>query len=60
MVVVLGHDLFATQFAPVGAFDRLSDDFNAPLLMLLLVIVCVAVVVVRHLSIRKQLLTEWA
>lgn len=59
MVVAYGLDLFFTRLTPSGNFDKLGDDFLYDMLMLTCVALPVALVVVRTVTNKKQLLKEW-
>jgi hypothetical protein len=59
LVVAAGDDLFVRVMAPAGAFDRLSSDFNAPLMLLMLLGLFVGVIVLHMLSTRKALSSAW-
>ena len=60
LVLVTGVDLFATHAAPSKRFDVLAEDFNKPLLLLLVGGLAVALVVVRHAEKKKKLASAWA
>ena len=59
LVVVCGLDIFAGRHHPVKAFDVLPEDFNAPLLIVLMVALAVGTVYLQRLLRSKQLRDSW-
>lgn len=50
---------FNSRVAPSQGFDRLADDFNHPLLLLILLALAATVLWLRGMHLRKELNASW-
>ena len=60
LAFVYGLDLFFSRITPSQDFDLLSEDFNAPFLIVTVVGIIIATIVTGKLARRKDLFNQWA
>lgn len=59
LAVAWGADVFAVQHAPSGSFDRMPEEFNYGMLVLLVSGVAAVSVVSHFMARRKALKEKW-
>jgi len=54
-----GPDIFFTRLAPSKGFDSLPDNFNHPLLLLVVVGLVSATLILKQMGEKKDIATNW-